>query len=54
MDKRPRVHFFSMIGRRLDKPGPPPTVEELQGIKELATEHLWHPELTRQLESLRG
>ena len=32
-----------LIARRLDKPGLPPTQDELVGIKELVTEHLWHP-----------
>ena len=33
----------SLIGHRLDRPGPPPTQDELVGIKELVTDHLWHP-----------
>lgn len=33
----------TVIARRLAKDGPPPTVDELQGLKELALEHLWHP-----------
>ena len=32
-----------LIDKRLREDGPPPSVEELQGIKELATEDLWHP-----------
>jgi hypothetical protein len=35
-----------MIGRRLDKAGPPPTVDELEGIKEMQAD-LWHPALGR-------
>ena len=38
-----RRSFLHLVARRLDKPGPPPTQDELVGIKELATEHLWHP-----------
>lgn len=33
----------TMIGKRLaDKSQPYPTIDELEGIRELATEHLWH------------
>lgn len=39
------LSMFSMIERRLRKDGPPPTLAELQGIKAMATEHLWHPAL---------
>ena len=34
-----------LIDKRLKEDGPPPSVDELQGIKELATEDLWHPAL---------
>ena len=43
------------LTRLLDKsiarnaPNPVP-VAELEGIRELVTEHLWHPEITRQLD----
>ena len=36
-----RASVLGMIGRRLAEPGPPPTRDELEGIRELATEHLW-------------
>ena len=45
MPKPQRLSLMGIIGRRLDKKGPPPTLEELQGIRELVTEHLWHPAL---------
>lgn len=35
--------LMDMIAKRLDKDKPAPTLAELQGIKELATEHLWNP-----------
>ena len=35
--------FVALIGKRLLKEGPPPTQDELVGIKELVTDHLWHP-----------
>jgi hypothetical protein len=34
-----------MFRRRLQDNKEPPTLAELQGIRELATEHLWHPAL---------
>ena len=43
MPRPPRMNLLILIERRLNKPGPPPTQDELVGIKELATEHLWHP-----------
>ena len=39
--------FLHLVATRLDKPGPAPTKDELQGIKELVTEHLWHPAFNR-------
>lgn len=35
--------FVAMVARRLAKAGPPPTDDELEGLRELAFEHLWHP-----------
>ena len=43
MDKVSLSNLGHLIARRLDKPGPPPTQDELVGIKELVTDHLWHP-----------
>ena len=43
MPKPQRSSLMHLIARRLDKPGLPPTQDELVGIKELVTEHLWHP-----------
>ena len=43
MSRPPLMNLLILIERRLNKPGPPPTQDELVGIKELATEHLWHP-----------
>ena len=34
-----------LIDKRLQKEGPPPSVDELLGIKELALEYLSHPAL---------
>ena len=34
-----------LIEKRLEQPGAP-TLDEMQGIKELVTKHLWHPTLT--------
>ena len=34
--------FVAMVARRLAKAGPPPTDDELEGLRELAFEHLWH------------
>ena len=40
------VSLMSLIGNRLDESHkPPPTVAELEGIKELLLEHLSHPAL---------
>ena len=39
------LSLAGMLRRRLERPGPPPTLDELHGIKELVTEHLWHPAL---------
>lgn len=43
LDKQPRMHFLGMVERRVKKPGPPPTVAEVEGFLELATEHCWYP-----------
>lgn len=37
----PMRNFIYMVKRRLQKAGPPPTVDELDGLRELAFEHLW-------------
>jgi hypothetical protein len=34
--------FLILIEKRLRKDGPPPTDDELDGLRELAFEHLWH------------
>ena len=47
MERPQRSSLMHLIGHRLDKPGPAPTQAELQGIKELVTEHLWHPALNQ-------
>jgi len=52
MSKPTLLSLGTLLGRRLEKL-PPPTVDELIGIKELVTEHLWHPALGR-LESGTG
>lgn len=43
MPKPLRSSICHLIGKRLAKDGPPPTVAELEGIKELVLGHLWHP-----------
>lgn len=45
-----RRNFASVVGRRLAKAGPPPTLDELQGLKELAIEHLWCSATSRAAE----
>lgn len=42
LDPQPRLHFLGMVARRLEKPGPRPTLAEMEGLLELATEHCWH------------
>ncbi|TDR51168.1 hypothetical protein DFP85_11984 [Halomonas ventosae] len=39
-----RETLFVMVERRLNRPGPPPTKEELEGLVMLG-DHLWHPAL---------
>ena len=42
-----RLSLMNLIGNRLDESHkPPPTVAELEGIKELLLEHLWCPAFT--------
>jgi hypothetical protein len=41
-----------LIEERLNRDGPPPTKAELEGIKELVLEHLWHPALSALSEIL--
>ena len=38
----PFQNFVGMVTRRLEKDEPPPTDDELEGLRELAFEHLWH------------
>jgi hypothetical protein len=55
LSKMPRQQSISialMIERRLNQDGPPPTKAELEGIKELVLEHLWHPALSALSEIL--
>ncbi len=47
MDQIARRNFLVLLEKRLSTDGPPPTLEELQGIAELALDHLWHPALGR-------
>ena len=44
LSKLERRSFFSLLNRRLEKPGAP-SPEEVQGLLELVTEHLYHPSL---------
>lgn len=43
LPSRPFRDFLCLIQKRLERPGPPPTVDELDGLRELAFEHLWSP-----------
>lgn len=40
-------NFAVLVQMRLEKAGQPPSVSELEGLKELALEHLSHPALGR-------
>jgi hypothetical protein len=42
-------NFVYMVEMRLKEPGPPPTVDELEGLKEILLEHLSHPALDKLL-----
>jgi hypothetical protein len=46
MPEQVGLNLMHLIAKRLKQPGPPPTQDELEGIKELVTEHLWHSALT--------
>lgn len=48
MGRIPLTNFFHLLEQRLLRGGPPPTDAELEGIAELALEHLWHPVIGRQ------
>jgi hypothetical protein len=52
MARQPRNMFFSMLDRRLRESGPPPTVDEVDGFKELATVHLWCDAFTALAKTL--
>ena len=47
MSRVSRMNLGSLIATRLEKAGPPPSVSELEGLKELALDHLSHPALER-------
>lgn len=44
-------NFVYLLERRLREEGPPPNYEELEGIAELALEHLWHLAMGRTLDA---
>ena len=46
------LSLMVLIEERLNRDGPPPTKAELEGIKELVLEHLWHPALSALSEIL--
>jgi hypothetical protein len=52
MSRPQRMNLMSLIATRLEKAGPPPSVSELEGLKELALEHLSHPALGRLSKKL--
>jgi hypothetical protein len=54
MPRQQRLSLMGMIGRRLKKDGPPPTQDELLGIRELVEEHLWHPALGQLQATSQG
>lgn len=42
----------SLLDKAMQRNAPNPVpIAELEGIKELVTEHLWHPELSKQLHN---
>lgn len=43
MSKVSRTNLGILIERRLKEDGPPPTVAELEGIRMLVEDYLWHP-----------
>lgn len=54
MQTQPLRSLMGMISRRLKKDGPPPTQDELLGIRELVEEHLWHPALGQLQATSQG
>lgn len=49
-----RASLTSLLDKALARNGDKPIpVEELEGIKELVTEHIWHPALTQQLDNAK-
>lgn len=54
MPRQQRLSLMGMIGRRLEKDGPPPTQDELQGLRELVEQDLWHPALGRSQATSQG
>ena len=46
MPEQTGLTLAALLRKRLEQKGPAPTLEKLQGIKELVVEHLWHPTLT--------
>lgn len=53
MSSPQRRSFLHLVAKRLDEPGSPPTLAELEGIKELVTKHLWHPAFNQLSEQLQ-
>jgi len=37
----------SLVAKRLSKDGPPPTLEEIKGFRQLVEDDLWHLALSR-------
>lgn len=54
MPKQQRLSLMGMISRRLKKDGPPPTLAELQGFRQLVEEDLWHPALGQLQPTSQG
>ncbi len=54
MPRPQRLSLMSMIERRLNKDDPPPTLAELQEMRELVEEHLWHPALGQLQATSQG
>ena len=52
MTEQSGLSFRSLLGRRLGKSGPAPSLAELKGIRQHAEEHLWRP--TQEAERARA
>lgn len=51
LSRIPFRSFLILIEKRLREDGPQPTDDELDGLRELAFEHLWHSTFDRHTQS---